>query len=289
MQKVLIIGVPGDRVLSAFTSFLLKNNCQICFANLDLLGTSLFFLEDMLILGKQKFFYEEFSGVYNRIVTIDDKIPSELTQIYFQQLEIINILLEIKLSNVINKPSAASSNNSKPYQLNAAKKMGFSIPESLMLANTQCPPLTQHVIYKSVGGTRSIVSLIKEELHHQEIANPVLFQQYIVGDNIRVHVIDDEVFALKITSEEVDYRYTESPNKYKVIRLPQALQEHCLMLTKYLNLRFTGIDIIESKDKEYYFLEANTSPAFTHFEEYMPEKNISKALMNALLGNSICF
>ena len=57
---------------------------------------------------------------------------------------------------------------------------------------------------------RSIVRELAEE-HMPRLEQikscPALFQQKLVGTNIRVHVVGDRVFAHRIESGYVDYRY----------------------------------------------------------------------------------
>jgi len=37
--------------------------------------------------------------------------------------------------------------------------------------------------------------------------SPAQFQAFIPGDNVRVHTVGDQLFATRIHSEAVDYRY----------------------------------------------------------------------------------
>jgi hypothetical protein len=286
MKKILLIGVPSDRVLSSFASFLKKHNYDMFFINLNLLADEVFFGEDCLLLHDKKIYYSDISGIYNRLVSIDPNVSHTDARMYYQQLELLNYLLDHVFDNVINTPSSASSNNSKPYQLSRAEKLGFNSPASIVLANVSCPDFENPTIYKSVGGIRSIVTEIINSDVNKEISCPVLFQEKIIGANIRAHLIDNDIYALKITSKEVDYRYTESPNKYLTIQLPEEIVFKCRELKNDLGLRFTGIDFMLTPDNEYYFLEANTSPAFTHFEEYMENKTLSAALAVALSGEN---
>lgn len=281
MKKILLIGVPNDRVVTYFSSFLNKNKYDFIFVNLNLLGKNIFFNKNTLSLCKKKIEYSNISGIYNRIVSID--LNAQFIDDYYHQLEVLNFLLDHSFNNVINSPSSGSSNNSKPYQLHKACEVGFKIPESIILANQKCPYFQNQTIYKSVGGIRSIVTETKNSDVKRKITCPVLFQTRILGSNVRVHIVDNQLFALKIISNDVDYRYTESPNKYVPINLPKKITRLCQELSKTLSLRFSGIDLMVNKYNEYFFLEANTVPAFTHFEAYMARKKISNALANALL------
>ena len=116
---------------------------------------------------------------------------------------------------VVNRPSAWTSNISKPYQQQLIAAAGFHVPRTLV---TNCPAearafyerCRQRVIYKSVSGHRSIVvRLTDADLDRlDEVKNcPTQFQEWIPGTDVRVHIIGRRVFATEISTEALDYRY----------------------------------------------------------------------------------
>ncbi|BBB57947.1 glutathione synthase (plasmid) [Candidatus Megaera polyxenophila] len=279
---ILVLGVPTDRVLSAFSYYLTQKKANFFFANQDDLGRSLFFCYDKFIYNSMEVPYKNITGVFNRMVGAYEPTIEEESDHYYVHLELLNALLDSVLPNVVNRPTSANSNNSKPYQLSLCKDTELKIPDSFILANQHCETFNHRVIFKSVGGIRSIVKELSEDYNKRDITCPVLFQKLIPGPNIRVHIIGDQVFSLEIRSKTIDYRYTEEPSKYQLFDLPTKIKKACMLVTKNLGLTIAGIDLIRDDNENYYFLEANTSPAFTHFEEYMPSKPISEALMNLL-------
>ena len=66
------------------------------------------------------------------------------------------------------------------------------------------------MIYKSISGVRSIVRRMNAD-HLGRLPflryGPAQFQEFLPGDNIRVHTVGDRWFATRIRSEAVDYRY----------------------------------------------------------------------------------
>ena len=279
---IALVGTPRDNVLSIFSGFLSSQNEKFMFINLDEIAHSIWIYNDYLECQGQKIFFEEISGYYCRFTGFEDDIEDTLPLEFHQQAERLSFHCNYSFPNVINRPSSDGSNNSKPFQLRAVlENKLFKIPDSLVLANTVCPIFENEVIYKSTGGMRSIVTTVDADHVGHEITCPVLFQERLIGDNIRVHVIGDQVFALKIKSSEIDYRYVTHQPAFEVIQLPDSVRASCIEATRLFELAFSGIDLIQVKN-DYFFLEANPTPGYVFFEEYMENRPISCALSNAL-------
>lgn len=187
---------------------------------------------------------------------------------------------------VVNKLRCMLSNDSKPYQLLVAQQHGFDTPRSIF---TSFPETVRQfldqcggkVIFKSMSGTRSVVRLFEpgdEERLRLLRHCPVQFQEYIAGVNTRVHVVGQQVFATRIHSPEVDYRYAK--NRYEPTRLPAEVERRCIDLTSALGLTMSGIDLID-QDGRFYILEVNPSPAYSYFEKHAFQP-ISVALAEVL-------
>ena len=50
--------------------------------------------------------------------------------------------------------------------------------------------------------------------------------------------------------------------------LPETVVDRCRLVSRRLGLTLAGIDLIHHPHGEWYFLEANTSPAFTFFSAH---------------------
>jgi hypothetical protein len=119
---------------------------------------------------------------------------------------------------------------------------------------------------------------------------PVQFQRYIEGVNIRVHTVAGEVFATRIDTDRVDYRYATSDGGYADLKpstLPDDTAARCLALAAGLGLELAGIDLIVTDDGEVFCLEVNPGPAFSYYEANSGQE-ISRAIAHALgQGESI--
>lgn len=134
-------------------------------------------------------------------------------------------------------------------------------------------------IKPTAGGdyTEKITSI--KQLDDLDFTNPLCFQEYIEGTNVRVFVIDDQVFAADIVSNSVDFRTNDF--EYIPLEISTAFKNQCLNICKTLGYNWTAIDWIR-KDNQFYFLEANFSPMFLYFQEQTGYP-IVKSLANSLV------
>jgi len=174
---------------------------------------------------------------------------------------------------VVNRPSAMAANGSKPYQAAWIASFGLRVPETLITTDSAAALgfWREHgeVIYKSLSGTRSIVSRLRPEhaarLEHLA-ACPTQFQQYIAGVEHRVHVVGEHVFACRIRSGADDYRYSAEPVEMEACELPEEIARVCVRMAAAMNLPLAGIDLRCTPEGEWYCFEVNPSPGFTYFE-----------------------
>jgi glutathione synthase/RimK-type ligase-like ATP-grasp enzyme len=145
------------------------------------------------------------------------------------------------------------------------------------------------IVYKSISGVRSIVHTLEDsDLERLSLISwcPVQFQQYLDGENIRVHVINSHVFATAVNTTTTDYRYAHTEGgetKLRAIELPQGIQEQCINLSNVLGLAFSGIDLKLTPNNEFYCFEINPSPAYSYYEGNTGQP-ISKAVASYLAG-----
>jgi glutathione synthase/RimK-type ligase-like ATP-grasp enzyme len=184
--------------------------------------------------------------------------------------------LEFTDARVINRPSAMTSNGSKPFQMEILRSHGFDVPTTLITTDpdTVLKFWTDKasVIYKSISGTRSIVSRLTEShlsrLNHVASC-PTQFQQYVPGRDHRVHVVGDDVFACEVVSDADDYRYaglTGAPAQLRSTQIPTDIAERCVTVTRALGLHLSGIDLRRAPDGRWFCFEVNPSPGFTYYE-----------------------
>jgi glutathione synthase/RimK-type ligase-like ATP-grasp enzyme len=201
-------------------------------------------------------------------------------------------LLEDLPCAVVNRCAGALSNNSKAYQALLVRECGLLIPPTLVTndpaaARRFYADYNGEVIYKSVSGIRSIVRRLQpEQLERLSLLShgPAQFQAFIPGENVRVHTVGGEIFATRVCSDAVDYRYARQEGRevrMESVRLPPEVAESCLAVARRLDLALTGIDLKRTPDGEYYCFEANPSPGFLYYEQHTGQP-ISLALAELL-------
>ena len=118
------------------------------------------------------------------------------------------------------------------------------------------------------------------------LACPTQFQEFVDGINVRVHVVDQTVYASAIATDAIDYRYAYRegrPVEIYGIQLPEGLCERCVGLAEMLQLPFAGIDLKITAQNEVYCFEVNPSPAYSYYEEQTGQ-SISRSLAMYLAG-----
>jgi glutathione synthase/RimK-type ligase-like ATP-grasp enzyme len=99
-------------------------------------------------------------------------------------------------------------------------------------------------------------------------------------------VVGDRVFATRIESAAVDYRYASQegiPVIMHEMTLPEDVAALCVLLARGLDLVLAGIDLKETPGGDYICLEVNPAPAFI-FYEAATRQPISTAVARILAG-----
>ena len=180
--------------------------------------------------------FAEITGVYIRYCGF--RQADFLPQCTAHEKELVLSERMLALSNtfdflpcaVVNPLRTMASNDSKPVQGLIAKSFGLSIPCTLLTSEPDQARefllrFDGEVIYKSASSARSVVHKVtaSDALRLELIRHcPVQFQELIRGANVRVHVIGDRVFANRIDSQGLDYRYAHSA--HEAVSLPAQVQ-----------------------------------------------------------------
>jgi glutathione synthase/RimK-type ligase-like ATP-grasp enzyme len=240
-------------------------------------------VDGLLHLGSSELQLNDIRGVFVRLM--DDRLLPELDsepedsrlRISCRSLhERLTQWFEIAPARVVNRYGPMGSNGSKPYQAQLITAHGFRTPETLITNDPEqvreFAKRHDRVVYKSISGVRSIVTeLSNEDLSRLEQIKhcPTQFQQRVNGEDVRVHVVGDNVFATAIASDGTDYRYAEqqgSRSELSAIELPEHIAERTVALAKDLGLGVAGIDLMVDNDGDVYCFEVNPSPAFSYYE-----------------------
>jgi glutathione synthase/RimK-type ligase-like ATP-grasp enzyme len=93
----------------------------------------------------------------------------------------------------------------------------------------------------------------------QELVPFILQQEIRPKLDVRVTVVDDQVFAAQLASvtRSVDWRTLRPPGDFKACNLPEDVENCCVNLVEQLGLRFGAIDLAIAADGTHYFLEIN--------------------------------
>lgn len=270
---IVVIGSRTDKVIHFFASRLEPSQREkFCFIDQDLFGTYVHIDDQSWYLASGRVIkHREVSGVWNRLVDIGQR-GFDVKQ-HIEQFSCY--LMDEIYPKVLSRPKDGMSNYAKQYQIDLVKLERLKKIDSHVCANTRLEwgISGYEIIRKSMSGIRSIVTKVSDKDKKRWVKEPVLFQKYVEGLNIRVHVVENSVFACGCYSKAVDYRYGKAL-KIKTVKLPKWVEEECLSISRQLRLPFSGIDLIK-KAGSYYLLEVNPAPGYAYFDV---DGSISRAL-----------
>ncbi|MGW2283640.1 ATP-grasp domain-containing protein [Streptomyces phaeochromogenes] len=233
--------------------------------------------QSFLQLGQRNHFLGDYSGAWVRLINISEQAPNErLSNRSADQHQALSIFFDIAPMAVVNPPSRSGGNYAKVAHGRILSSLAdFEMPRSCLTDDQlvakefiiSCP---KGAVFKGASGQKTWACLYRKSDHAERLrllANcPTLFQEYIPGPNVRVHVVGNQAFAEKITSPELDYR-TAKGNRYEAISLPLEIRDPCILMCKNLGIPFMGIDfIIEEGSGNWIFLEANSAPCFQGYD-----------------------
>ena len=223
----------------------------------------------------------DFAPEYRRIINSDI-------------LAIIDGLANSFSGVVLTKPYLLRQAENKIFQLIYAKSHSILMPKSFIGNNDYWKCINDQRIIKpiSVGKieTSSGIAIIQTNLMHENDSydspelTPVYIQEYIKKSfEVRITVVDDDFFAVKIVSDNmIDWRAGNN-NQYEIIDIPIEIKKCIKMMMKDFQLRFGSIDYIVDVDGKWYFLEINPNGQWQWLECILG-LSISDSIMNMLLG-----
>lgn len=200
----------------------------------------------------------------------------------------------------MNWPESTYLSETKAFQLMKAHKLGFCIPKTKIGNNVQeFNRFNNDVIIKSLDTvllregddclfTYSTIEKPNKLRDEEVYEAPLTVQEYISPKtDIRVTVIGNKLFAVKITSEgagiKEDWRVLNKDKiEYTDIDLPVEVNHLCFRLVKELGLNFGAIDFIESNGK-YIFIEINPTGEWGWI--VTPERRIDTCIADWLSGD----
>lgn len=172
--------------------------------------------------------------------------------------------------------------SNKLYQQAVAGACGLTIPPTLVgndpISVRKFSDATNGLLLKTLGYIKldrnGRKALYSERFSHEELSTsesairmcPIFAQHYI--DKLcehRVMVIGDRVLSCRIDSQaseltKVDWRHYDFNNvAHAPFELPQVIQTKLKLFMKTIGLRYGAVDMIETPDNRFVFLEVNPS------------------------------
>lgn len=184
----------------------------------------------------------------------------------------------------VNNPGRDEEAARKPYQLQLASELGFTIPRTRITSDpaaarefVEALQPTQ-TIYKAFTGTeqawRETRVLRGDEIDLLDDVRfaPVIFQEYIAAKlDLRITVIGSEIYASAIHSAEVeyqaDYRMELSNARVEPFTLPKEVEGLVRTYMERLGLVYGAIDMRVTPEGRYVFLEINPAGQWLFMEE----------------------
>jgi glutathione synthase/RimK-type ligase-like ATP-grasp enzyme len=171
---------------------------------------------------------------------------------------------------LVNSPRTEVCGN-KPYQLALFRRAGIDVPDTLVTNDPEevraFAARHSRVIYKPVGGGATTRPLETRDLERLDLLRnaPVLFQEYIPGENVRVYVVGTEVVSSSVIETTDDYDFRRAEGKAVPCALPAPVRDGCVSASRVCGFAFTSIDIRRDGDR-WAFLEANASPMWAGYD-----------------------
>lgn len=204
----------------------------------------------------------------------------------------------------INPMFATHIAERKLFQLQFASQIGFITPKTIITNSPDDAIKFLHGNLKSIikpisNGLQvlddAVYSIYTSEIDRNYFNDfkgntvfetPVFLQEMIPNKaDIRITIVRDKVFAVRIEksdSAEVDWRKPGVVKKYTPTTLPEKIVQHLLRLNEGLSLVYSAIDLIQTPNDEYVFLEVNPVGEWVWLEQELG-LNISETLINEIL------
>jgi glutathione synthase/RimK-type ligase-like ATP-grasp enzyme len=208
----------------------------------------------------------------------------------------------------VNHPDANAAASSKLGQLEAARRLGFDVPATLVSADADrvrafaaehaggivCKPVDGGDL--KVDGSERLfyTSRVTEVSDLSDLGpEPYLFQELVHKRyDVRVTVIGDEAFATRIDSQtdartRTDWRRMRSASlRHTAEPLPADVADRCRELLAGYGLRFAAIDLARDEDGRYRFFEINPNGQWAWIEQ-LTGTPLRAALADLLSGAAV--
>ncbi len=218
-----------------------------------------------------------------------------------QEMKSTKDFLYLILNNKKSIGNIQHNDTNKLYNLLTAKQCGLKIPETLISSSkSQYSNINaKKTITKAISNgffniDKYAVGTLTKTIDKEEIQDsffPSLIQEHIEKKyELRIFYIKEQFYSTAIFSQQnkktkVDFRNydTNKPNRVVPFKLPKKIQKKLKKLMSILDLNSGSIDIMVSKNDDYYFLEVNPIGQFRQVSypgNYYLEQIIAKELID---------
>jgi hypothetical protein len=172
---------------------------------------------------------------------------------------------------VANRPSRGAHNGSKPLHEARLRALGLRVPESVTSSD---PEVLRDfarqgpAISKTVCGVRADAIVATEDAFasFDPASGPVHLQRLVPGDDVRIHVVGEQVVAQVAKAGAVDYRRAGAISGMEVFEPPAELRDLLVAATLQIGLAFAGWDFKIDADGGFWCLEANPMPGYGPYD-----------------------
>jgi glutathione synthase/RimK-type ligase-like ATP-grasp enzyme len=212
----------------------------------------------------------------------------------------------------VNNPIAVGGASYKPEQLARAVRHGLSVPDSLVTSDPTaaeqfCVERNWRIVVKPIGhgeirgevpeADRLVYTNSLQVSHAamlERVRNcPTLFQVHLAkAVDLRITVAGAECIAVALHSQEREHSLVDCRRdnmlrmRYSITRLPTALADTLVDLTRSYGLYYAAIDMVLDPEGNYWFLELNPAGQWAWLEQEIGAP-ISDALIRCLTGASV--
>ena len=178
----------------------------------------------------------------------------------------------------MNPPLADEVSQRKIRQLQVARQVGLSIPDTLVtnqpdqarefLAGHGVEQVVRKAFRNIAQAPRETHRLTLDDIDKLDAARyaPVIFQKYVPADrDLRVTIVGDDIFAASIQSEAQyasDYRPGLGSATVRPYTLPEDVARRTLELMREFGLQYGAVDFRVTPEGEHVFLEVNPAGEF---------------------------
>ncbi|AJC58226.1 ATP-grasp ribosomal peptide maturase [Streptomyces sp. 769] len=182
----------------------------------------------------------------------------------------------------VNHPHRIGDAEFKPSGLAAAATAGFRLSPTLITSNPAAARsfIKRHgpAIYKplsaplyrdenGVSCTVKVAEVTADEIDDAVSGTAHLFQQRIdKATDIRVTVIGDRIFAVRIDSDLLDWRTDYGRLTYSVVEPPSGITKALRAYLAHFRLVFGAFDFAVDREEQWWFLECNPSGQWAWLE-----------------------